>query len=328
MNLRTIALISILAVGLLAAPLRAEAQQAGKAYRIGYLSPGFPSGTPARTEAFRQRLRELGYIEGQNVVIEYRFAERKVKRLPDLAAELVRLKLDVIFAFSAPAVRALKKATTTLPIVTVSGDPVRAGFVASLARPGGNITGLANLTPELVGKRLELLKEVVPQVSRVAVLWSPDHPDAGLRMRETQSAAASLGIELQPLEVKGPNDLEGAFSAMKKERADALVPLRTVHVMRQLQRIVELAAENRLPAMYDSRRFTKAGGLMSYGTVIADLDRRAATYVDKILKGAKPADLPIEQPTKYELIINLKTAKKLGLTFPPEVLMRASKVIK
>jgi putative ABC transport system substrate-binding protein len=328
MRLRTIGLFSTLALSLLTGPLPAEAQQAGKAYRIGYLSPAFSSGTPARTEAFRQGLRELGYIEGQNIVIEYRFAQRKLNRLPDLAAELVRLKLDVIFAFSAPAVRALKKATTTLPIVTVSGDPVRAGFVASLARPGGNITGLANLTPELVGKRLELLKEVIPQVSRVAILWNSVESSAGLRMRETQSAAASLGIELQPLEVKGLKNLEDAFSAMKKERADALVPLRSVLVMKQLQRIVELAAENRLPAMYDSRRFTQAGGLMSYGTLIADLDRSAAKYVDKILKGAKPADLPVELPTKFELIINLKTAKQLGITIPPNVLYQATKVIK
>ena len=330
MKLRTIVLINILVLGLLVGPLFAEAQQAGKVYRIGYLGPrSLSSGTGSvRRKAFREGLRELGYVEGKNVVIEERSAEGKRDRFPELAAALVRLNLDVIFAYSTAAVRALKKATTTVPLVTVSGDPVRAGFVTSLARPGGNITGLANLTPELAGKRLELLKEVFPQISRVAILWNPDNTIAGLRMRETETAAKLLDIELQPVAVRGPNDFEPAFSAMIRGHSGALFPLRDILIQTQLKQIVKLAAENRLPGMYDHRRFVAVGGLMSYGTQIYDLDRRAATYVDKILKGANPADLPIEQPTKFELFINLKTAKQLGLTIPPEVLYRADKVIK
>ena len=335
-RLRTIGLIITLALGLLAVSLPAEAQQAGKVYRIGYLAPRShdPANkssnalSTARMKAFREGLRELGYVEGQNVVIEYRSADGKRDRLPELAAELVRLNLDVIFVWSTPAVKAVKKTTTTLPIVTVSGDPVRLGFVASLAHPGGNITGLANLTPELAGKRLELLKEVVPQLSLVAVLWDPDNPGARLRMRETEAAANLVDIKLQPVAVRKPNDFEHAFAAMKKERAGALVPLRGTLVNTYLQRIAALAAENRLPTMYDGVGGAEAGGLMSYGTQIADLDRRAATYVDKILKGAKPADLPIEQPTKFELVVNLKTAKALGITIPPSILYRADKVIK
>ncbi len=330
MRLRTIGGISTLVLGLIAAPLPAEAEQARKVYRIGYLGPrSFSSRAGSvRRKAFREGLRELGYVEGKNVVMEYRSAEGKRDRFPELAAELVHLNLDVIFAYSTAAVRALKKATTTVPLVTVSGDPVRAGFVASLAQPGGNITGLANLTPELAGKRLELLKEVIPQISRVAVLWNPDNTIAGLRMRETEVAANSLDIKLQPVAVRVPNDFERAFSAMKKGNAGALFPLRDILVVAQLKKIVKLAAENRLPGMYDHRRFVEVGGLMSYGTQIDDLDRRAATYVDKILKGANPADLPIEQPTKFELIINLKTAKQLGITIPPDVLFRADRVIK
>jgi ABC-type uncharacterized transport system substrate-binding protein len=306
-----------------------EAQQAKKVPRIGFLSPYSPSSDSAGVEAFRQGLRDLGYVEGQNIVIEQRWAEGNPDRLPGLAAELVRLKVDVIFAQTTPAVQAAKKATTTVPIVTVSGDPVANGFVASLAHPGGNITGLANLTPELAGKRLELLKEVVPRVSRVAVLWNPDSPGAALRMRETEAAAPSLGIKLQPVEVRDPNDLAHAFSVMKKERADALVPLRSPLIRDQRKQIVELAAKNRLPAMYDGRVFTEAGGLMSYGTMAeADFNRRVATYVDKILKGAKPADLPVEQPMKFEFVINLKAAKQIDLIIPPTVLYQADKVIK
>ncbi len=267
-------------------------------------------------------------MEGKNVLIEYRFAEGKPDRLSDLVTELLRLKVDVIFARGTSGVQAAKKATTTVPLVTVSGDPVAAGFVASLAQPGGNITGLTNFTSELGGKRLELLKEVIPQISRVAVLWYPDDPLAALRMRETENAAPSLGLKLQPVEVRGPNDFELAFSAMKKERAGAFVVLRAPVIINQLKRVVELAAKNLVPAMYDDRDFTEAGGLMSYGTSIPDLYRRAAILVDKILKGAKPADLPVEQPTKFELFINLKTAKQIGLTIPPNVLARADKVIR
>jgi putative tryptophan/tyrosine transport system substrate-binding protein len=329
-------LLFTLAVIILATIRPAEAQQTGKVHRIGYLAPrshdpankSFSALSSARTKAFREGLRALGYVEGQNIVIEYRSAEGKRDRLPKLAAELVPLNLDVIFAYSLPAVRALKKVTTTIPIVTVSGDPVRFGLVASLAHPGGNITGLANLTPELAGKRLELLKKVVLTISRVAVLWNPVSSSARLRMRETEAAANSMDIKLRRIAWTGPNDLERAFSAMKKERADALVPIRDIVINIHLPRIAALAAQNQLPTMYDDTTFVEAGGLMSYGTVIADLDRRAARYVDKILKGANPADLPIEQPTKFELVINLKTAKQLGLTIPPEVLYRADKIIK
>ena len=324
------AILSILvAVAVLAVGVIAEAQQPKKVPRIGWLLFGSPSSAnTARNEAFRQGLRDLGYIEGQNLIIEYRYAEGKVDRLPDLAAELVRLKVDAIFAESTASVQAAKKATTTVPIVSVSGDPVELGLVASLARPGGNVTGLANFTSELAGKRLELLKEVVPRVSRVAVLWNPDAPSSTLRMRETEAAAPSLGIKLQPVDVREPNDFEHAFAALKKDRADALFPLRSPLISSQVKRIVELAAKNRVPGMYDASEFAEAGGLMSYGTMLDDLDRRAASYVDKILKGAKPADLPIEQPKKFELIINLKAAKQIGLTIPQSVLFRADKVIK
>ena len=231
----------------------AEAQQSAKVPRLGYLSPDFSSPTPARTNAFRQGLRELGYVEGQNIVIEYRFAEGKLGRLPGLAAELLRLNVDVIFTYSTPAVQVVKKVTTTIPVVMVSGDPVREGVVASLARPGGNITGLANLTPELVGKRLELLKEIVPQISRVAIIWNPDDPGSGLRMRETEAAARALGIKIQSLEVRGSNDLEKAFSAIKIEQAGGVVPLRGRTVNNLRERILELAKRDRVPTVYDDR---------------------------------------------------------------------------
>jgi ABC-type uncharacterized transport system substrate-binding protein len=322
--------VVVLVVGLtLASVCVVEAQQAKKVHRIGYLLASSPSSAnAARIEAFRQGLRDLGYIEGQNLIIEYRYAEGKVDRLADLAAELVGLKVDSIFAQSTASVQAAKKATTTVPIVSVSGDPVGLGLVASLARPGGNVTGLTNFTSELAGKRLELLKEAVSRVSRVAVLWNPDALSSALRMRETEIAAPSLGIKLQPVAVREVNDFEHAFAALKKERADALFPLRSPLISNQVKRIVELAAKNRVPGMYDASEFPEAGGLMSYGTMLPDLDRRAAVYVDKILKGAKPAELPVEQPTKFELVINLKTAKALGLTIPQSVLYRADKVIK
>ena len=326
--LRNLNFAMLLCAMLLALCLPAEAQQSAKVPRLGYLSAGLSSPTPARTEALRQGLRELGYVEGQNIVIEYRFAEGKLGRLPGLAAELVRLNVDVIFTYGTPPVQVVKKETTTIPVVMVSGDPVREGVVASLARPGGNITGLANLTPELVGKRLELLKEIVPQISRVAIIWNPDDPGSGLRMRETEAAARALGIKIQSLEVSGSNDLEKAFSAIKIEQARGVVPLRGRTTNNLRERIIELANRDRMPTVYDDRPLAEAGGLMSYGTLIADLDRRAATYVDKILKGAKPADLPVEQSMKFEFIINLKTAKQIGLTIPPNVLARADKVIR
>jgi putative ABC transport system substrate-binding protein len=303
----------------------AEGQQRKKVYRIGYLSTN--SDQP-RIDAFRQGLRDRGWVEGVTIDIEYRIADAQIDRLPDLAAELIRLKVDVIFAMSENAAQAAKKATRTLPIVSVSGDPVGTGLVDSLARPGGNVTGLANFTSELGGKRLELLKEAIPKISRVAVLWNPEAPGAARRMKEIESVAPFLRIKLQPVAVRGRNDFEQAFSAMKKARAGAFFPLRTGIIQNQLKRIVELAAKNRMPAMYDAREFPEAGGLMSYGTVLVDLDRRAATFVDKILKGTMPADLPVEQPMKFELIINLIAAKQIGLTIPPNFLVRADKVIR
>ena len=331
-RLRLGALIVALALGILAAPL-ADAQQAGKVPRIGMLlitSPEFPTGRAAR-DAFRQGLRDLGYVEGKNIVIEYRWAQGRVERFPALAAELARLKVDVIVAGSTPAALAAKHVTTTIPIVVaVMHDPVRDGLVQSLARPGGNITGLTLLGPELVPKRLQLLKEAVPGVSRVAALW---HPAAGgertMRdmVKEMEVAARTLGVQLQVLEARSPNDFDRAFSAMTRERADALIVLPSPMFYAEHKRIVDLAANSRLPAIYGFREAVDAGGLMAYGASILDLLRRAATYVDKILKGAKPADLPVEQPTKFEFIINLKTAKTLGLTIPQSVLIRADQVI-
>ncbi|MBI2554481.1 MAG: ABC transporter substrate-binding protein [Candidatus Rokubacteria bacterium] len=326
MRLRTLGLIVTLALGILAAPLAARAQQAGRVPRIGFLTTG---ASPVPWEAFRQGLRDLGYVEGQNIVIERRSAAGKVERLPDLAVDLVGLKVDVIVAPDPPAAGAAKNATKTIPVVVrTSDDPVAMGLVASLARPGGNITGLTSLWGELSGKRLELLKEVVPRISRVAVLWNPAHPGAILALRETEVAARSLGLQLQSLEVRGPNpDFEGAFGAAARERAGALITLRNPLIVRHRTRIVNLAAKSRLPAMYDEREFVEAGGLTSYGANLSDLNRRAAVYVDKILKGAKPADLPVEQPTKFELVINRKTAKALGLTIPQSILIRADEVI-
>jgi putative ABC transport system substrate-binding protein len=325
--------VGILAGGLLAAPLAAEAQQAGKVYRIGYLSLGSLESpeTRASLDAFRQGLRERGYVEGQNIVIEYRSADGKIERLPGLASELARLKVDLIVAGATPGARAARQATTTIPIIAPNmGDPVRDGLVASLARPGANLTGSTFLGPELVPKRLGLLKEALPAVSRVAVLW---HPGAfGERtmkdmVKETEAAARTLGVQLQFVEARGPDEFDRAFSAMARERADAFIVFPSVMLFSERRRIVALAAQSRLPAMYQSREFVELGGLIGYGASIPDGTRRAATYVDKILKGAKPADLPVEQPTKFELVINLKTAKALGLTIPPSLLQRADEVI-
>jgi putative tryptophan/tyrosine transport system substrate-binding protein len=304
----------------------AQAQQPRKMARIGYLNPGDAVSRVYRIEAFRQGLKELGYVEGKNIIIEYRFAKARSERLPELARELVGLKVDIIFAGGGPATKAAKNATQMIPIVTSSQDPVGQGFVAGLPRPGGNITGLTNLTSELVGKRLELLKEAIPQLSRVAVLWTPDHP-AATTWRRTEVAAQTLGVQLQAAEVRDRDDLEPAFAAIKRERAEALFMIRSPIVNDLTKRIVNLAAESRLPAIYDDKRFPQLGGLMSYGTDLADLDRRAAIYIDKILKGAKPADIPMEQPTKFELVINLGTAKAIGLNIPAHLLMETSKVI-
>jgi len=308
----------------------ATAQQSTKIARIGYLTGATPVGQAARVEAFRQGLRELGYVEGKNIVVEYRYAEEKLDRLPALAAELVRLKVDVIVTGGSLNTRAVKEATNTIPIVMAQdSDPVANGFVASLARPGGNITGLATLAPEIGGKQLEILTEIVPKLSRVAVLTaSSTTPGNVQQRREIELAAGAFKVQLQFLDVGDTKDIETAFRAAKKGRADAVLVLRGSVLGAQGKHISEFAVKGRLPAIYGTRQGVEAGGLMSYGVNFTDLERRAATYVDKILKGAKPADLPVEQPTKFEFIINLKAAKQIGLTIPPNVLARADRVIK
>ncbi len=324
-------------LSLVAAPRASEAQQAGKVYRIGYLSPSSPSDPESLASpfgerglaAFRQGLRDLGYVEGQNFAIEGRWAEGKFERLPNLAAELVRLKVDVIVSVVTQATLAAKNATRTIPIVLVAaGDPVGSGLIASLARPGGNVTGPSAMYADLAGKQLELLKETVPRVSRVAVLWNPANAAWQAQMlKATQVAAPALGLRVELLEARGAGELEGAFAAMTRERASALLVQVDVIFALHAKRIADLAAKHRLPAMYGSKEHVEAGGFMSYAPNALDVFRRAATYVDKILKGAKPADLPVEQPTKFEFVINLKTAKALGLTIPQSVLGRADEVI-
>ncbi len=307
----------------------AEAQKPTKVPRIGYLAAVSPSTIAARIEAFRQGLRDLGYVDGKNIVIEYRFAEGKFDRLPDLAAELVRLKVDVIVTDGGAATPPAKEATSTIPIVmTQVGDPVESGFVVSLARPGGNITGLSNFAPELSGKRLEILREVVPKLSRVAAFGPSIGSISAPVIREIELAAKTLKLQLQYLDFLDSKDTETAFRAASKGRAQAVLTLGSPILVSQRAQIVDLAVKNRLPAIYHSSLFVEPGGLMFYGVNILDLDRRAATYVDKILKGRKPADLPVEQAMKFEFIVNLKTAKQIGLTIPPNVLVRADKVIK
>jgi putative ABC transport system substrate-binding protein len=307
----------------------AQAQQPTKVLRIGYLTAGFLSAQSVRIEAFRQGLRELGYAEGKTLVIEYRHAEGRSDRLPALAAELVRLKVDIIISGGPTVTRAAKEATTTIPIVMVQdSDPVGSGFVASLARPGGNITGLSTLAPELSGKRLELLKETVPKLSRVAVLGDSTEPANAQSLKEIELAAKAFGVKLQYLDVLSPKDIETAFRAASKGRADAVLLLASAVYAPHRKEIVDLAVKSRLPAIYFSSEFVEDGGLMAYGVSWIDLYRRAATYVDKILKGRTPADLPVEQPMRFEFIINLKAAKQIGLTIPPNVLVRADKVIR
>jgi putative ABC transport system substrate-binding protein len=314
---------------LLALPFPAQAQQPTKIPRIGFLNAGSLSANSARTEAFRQGLRELGYVEGRNIVIESRFAEGKLDRLPALAAELVRLKVDVMVTGGPAVTRAAKEATSTIPIVMAfDTDPVGNGFVASLARPGGNITGLSSLAPEISGKQLELLKETVPRLSRVAVFGTSTTPGSAQALKEIELAAKAFKVQLQYLDVLDPKDIETAFRAASKGRADAVLVLTSGVFANHRTEIVELAIKSRLPAMYYRSEFVEDGGLMTYGVSVTDLDRRAATYVDKILKGRKPADLPVEQPMKFEFIINLKAAKQIGLTIPPNVLVRANKVIR
>jgi len=324
-------LLSAVATFILASFHLAQAQQAKKIPRIGYLSGrGDPSTPDPLVEAFRQGLRDLGYIEGKNILVEYRYAEGKLDRIPSLVAELVQLKVDVLVSATPGAIRAAKQATKTIPIVMLTNvDPVATGIVVSLARPGGNITGLARFTTELSGKRLELLKEMVPRISRVGILWDADDPAAATGFKEYEAAAPALKIQLQSLEVRGPNpDLEGAFQAAAKERASVLITVRSTLLLRYPKRTADLAIKNRLPSIYAGSDFVEAGGLVSYSSNDAESFKRAATYVDKILKGAKPSDLPVEQPTKFELVINVKTAKQIGLAIPPNFLARADKVIR
>ncbi len=324
--MRQTSVVLPLALGLLAAPLAAGAQPPAKVPRIGILR--VPSPPDPNAEAFRKGLRELGYVEGQNIAIEYRTAEGRPDRLPALAGELVTLKVDVIVAGGSVAVQAAKQATTTIPIVmSAAGDPVGAGFAGSLARPGGNITGVVNLAPELGAKRLELLKETSPSLARVAAVSNPANPAHALELREAQAAAQTLRITLLSLTAPGPEAVETAFATMVRERVRGLMILPDAVFFGQRGRITDLAAQGRLPAIYDQKAYVDAGGLMAYGPSFADLNRRAATFVDKILKGAKPADLPVEQPTRFELVINLKTAKALGLTVPRSILIRADQLI-
>jgi ABC-type uncharacterized transport system substrate-binding protein len=329
--MRLIGLVVVLALGLTLATIALEAQQAANLPRIGWLATASLSDPriPPVIQAFRQGLRELGYVEGQNIVIEFRSAEGQYDRLPGLAAELIRLKVSIIVVGSSNAIQAAKQATDTIPIVMGSvSDPVAAGFVASLARPGGNITGISSMMPDLVGKQLELLKEVLPKVSRVALLGNPANPAHAAELRQAQDAAGALGVRLQPLDARDLSEIDRAFAATSTERAGAVIVFSDTVLVDHRTRIADHALRRRLPTVFAVSQFAEAGGLLAYGPSLADGFRRAALYVDKILKGAKPADLPIAQPTKFELVVNLKTAKALGLTIPQSILVRADHVIK
>lgn len=322
-------LLVALGAGALAAPLASFAQlQPGKVARIGFLGNSTAAFEANLIGPFRQGLRDLGYVEGRNILIEYRWAEGKYERFPALIAELIALKVDVIVTAGTPATLAVKKATTSVPLVMVAvGDPVGTGIVASLARPGGNITGLTSISPELEGKRLELLKEVTPKLSHVAILWNPINAFHVIEMKEAQSAAAALQMKVLPLPARTPEELDGAFAAISRERPGALLVLADRMFLHHRTRIMDFAAQHRLPGVYAHRELVEAGGLMSFGPSYAGMHMRAATYVDKILKGTSPADLPIEQPTKFVLVINLKTAKAFGIKIPNSVLLRADEVI-
>ena len=322
--------MALISGGLFAAPLVVEAQPARKVWRVGFLAVGFRPvpGSPTSLDPFFHKLRELGYTEGRNVVLEFRYAEGRTERYPALAAELVSLNVDVLVAESTPAAIAAKQASGVVPIVMVSvSDPVGTKLVDSLARPGGNITGLSLLAPELSAKRLDLLKQTLPRLSRVTVLWNSANEGMKLRFNETQHVAPALGLTLHSVTVQRPEDFDGVFAAMSKDRPESLLVLADTVTVANSRHTVEFAARNRVPAIYEARTFVDGGGLMSYGIDFAEQYRRAAAFVDRILKGAKPADLPVEQPTKFELVINLKAAKALGLTIPPSVLARADEVI-
>ena len=323
------ALLGLIGLSALAAPLGVEAQHSARVYRVGFLSLLPHQQAVSHVKALQEGLRGLGYVEGRNIVLEYRFADGKADRLPDLVAELIRLKVDVIVAgFGTLPALAAKKATSAIPIVfSFVSDPVGSGVVTNLARPGGNVTGLSTVAAGLAGKRLELLKEILPKLSRVAVLLNPATPAATLALSETKDAAEKLAVQLHPLEVRTAQNIEAGFAAASQRHAEALITVTDPFTIAHRARIVELADRSRLPAMYGMRDFVEAGGLVSYGANYDEPSRRAAVYVDKILKGAKPADLPVEQPTAFELVINLKTAKALGITFPPSILLRADRVI-
>ena len=328
MRVRALGFVAALIVTFLVAPFAAKAQATAKVPVIGLLDATSLSARAELVGSFRQGLREFGYVEGRNILIKYRWAEGRFDRLPGLAADLVRTRVDVIAALAIPAALAAKSATTTIPIVMVGvTQPVESGLVTSLAQPGGNITGLSSFSAELSAKRLELLKEFVPGLNRVAVLWNPGNPGKAADWREVQVAARALGVTVQSREVRSRDEFEKTFNVISKDRPDALFALGDPLILDQRGRIVAFAAKNRLPAIYEHRVYADAGGLVAYGPDVRELYRRAAIYVDKILKGAKPADLPVEQPTKFELVINMKTAKALGLTIPPSLLLRVDQVI-
>jgi putative ABC transport system substrate-binding protein len=325
---KTIIVVWLIALALASFRL-AGAQQVGKVPRVGFLGAATAFAVAARVEAFRQGLRELGYVEGKNIVIQWRFAEGKVDRLPALIADLARIKVEVIVTAGGTVTRAAKEASVTIPIVMgFDNDPVGSAFVASLAHPGGNITGLSSLAPEISGKQLELLKETIPKLSRITVFGTSIQPATALSLRETQRSAEAFKVQIQYLDIQGPKDIENAFQDARKGRADAVLVLGSPILESHRTEVTDLAAKNRLPAIYHATEFVEAGGLMTYSVSLTDLFRRAATYVDKILKGAKPGDLPVEQPTKFDFIVNLKAAKQIGLTIPPNVLARADRVIK
>jgi putative tryptophan/tyrosine transport system substrate-binding protein len=331
MRLHTVGLVMILALAhsICVVPLAVEAQPPAEVWRLGFLSGEPPTESLPVVVPFFERLRALGYVEGQNLTIERRWAEPREHRLPDLAAELVQLRVNCIVAVTWAAVRAAKQATTTIPIVMIiNSDPVEGGLVTSLARPGGNITGFSPMTPELAGKRLELLREVVPGLTYVAVLWEPAVPAKAIEFSKTQVAAQVLGIQVRSLEVRSPDDFEAAFAATTREHAGALLTLGSPMTVVNRTRIIDFAARTRLPTMYDKKEFVQDGGLIAYMPSEQEKGERTASYVDRILKGAKPTDLPVEQPTRFELVINLKTAQAIGLTIPPTLLFQADEVIR